>query len=249
MDLPARPGLPTVGAMKGYGQFCPVAVASEIFAERWTPLILRELFCGSRRFGDLRRGLPLISRTLLAQRLVQLEDVGVISSSRLPSGRGREYRLTQAGEEFRTTIDALGTWGQRWIHGKVDRKNLDPGLLMWDIHRRIAVDRLPDARVVVRVDFRGLPPHCRGQRSWWLVLDRPDVDLCLKDPGFPVDLVVTADVAALTRVWLGDLRLVDAQRAGAVLLDGHARWVRAFPTWLLLSGFAPVERPRPAHAG
>jgi DNA-binding HxlR family transcriptional regulator len=213
------------------------------------PVDLRELLCGSRRFSDLLRGLPLISRTLLAQRLAQLEDVGVIESTRRPAGRGREYRLTQAGEEFRAAIEALGAWGQRWIHGRLDRRNLDPGLLMWDIHRRIAVERLPDARVVVQFDFRGVPAHVGGQRTWWLILRRPEVDLCLKDPGFPSDVVVTADVAALTKVWLGDLRLVDAQRGGGVTLEGPARWVRAFPGWLMLSGFAGVDRPTAVPAG
>jgi DNA-binding HxlR family transcriptional regulator len=235
--------------MRGYGQFCPVAVACEVFAERWTPLILRELFCGSRRFNDLRRGVPLISRTLLALRLRELEDAGVIESAPLPAARGREYRLTPAGQEFWDVINALGAWGQRWIHGRVDAENLDPSLLMWDIHRRLAVDRLPDERVVVRFEFRGLPARCRGQRAFWLALDRPEVDLCLKDPGFPVDLVVAADLAAFTKVWLGDMRFADALRARVVTLEGPRRWLEAFPSWLLLSHFATVERPRPAHVG
>src|SRR5262249_54875722 len=101
------------GAMKGYGQFCPVAVASEIFAERWTPLILRELFSGSHRFSEIRSGMPLISRTLLSQRLRQLEDAGVIESAPVTAGRGREYRLTAAGKEFREVVERLGEWGQR----------------------------------------------------------------------------------------------------------------------------------------
>ena len=229
--------------MRGYGQFCPVAVASEVFAERWTPLILREMFCGSRRFNDLRRGMPLISRTLLAQRLQTLEDTGVIESIPLKTGRGREYRLTPAGEEFRAVIDLLGGWGQRWIHGRLSVENLDPGLLMWDIHRRIAVDRLPAERVVVRFDFRGVPAGYRGARTLWLVLQRPDVDLCVRDPGFESDLIVAADLKAMTKVWLGDLGFSEALRSHAVVVNGPSKWARAFPGWLLLSGFAGVERP------
>jgi DNA-binding HxlR family transcriptional regulator len=72
LDLNAmRPG--TLIGMDGYGQWCPVAHASEILAERWTLLIVRELLAGICRFNDLERGLPFISRTLLAQRLRQLE--------------------------------------------------------------------------------------------------------------------------------------------------------------------------------
>ncbi len=228
--------------MRGYGQFCPVAKAAEIVAERWTPLVLRELLCGSRRFADLHRGVPLMSRALLAQRLRQLEDAGIIQSTPKTRGRGREYALTPAGLELRQVIEDLGGWGQRWARSQLGREDLDPGLLMWDIHRRVDVDRLPERRVVVRFDFRGMPRASRCPTTWWLILQRSEVDLCLKDPGFEVDLVVHADVAALTRVWMGDVRLVDVMRQGLIRLDGQPIFARAFPTWLTLSAFADVER-------
>jgi DNA-binding HxlR family transcriptional regulator len=228
--------------MKGYGQFCPVAKAAEIVAERWTPLVLRELLCGSRRFCDLHRGVPLMSRTLLAERLEQLEDAGIVRSVAKPHGRGREYHLTAAGEELRPLIDRLGEWGQRWARAQVGRGDLDPGLLMWDIHRRVNLDALPPERVVVRFDFRGVPVTMHCPRTWWLVLDRREVDLCLKDPGFLVDIVVSADLRTLTRVWMGDVRLAETVRAGLIRIDGPTSLVRAFPTWLTLSTFAGVER-------
>jgi DNA-binding HxlR family transcriptional regulator len=226
--------------MPGYGQFCPVAVASEVVAERWTPLVLRELMAGARRFNDVRRGLPLISRTLLAQRLRQLEDAGVIVSTPLGGRRGRDYRLTPAGEQLRVVIDGLGEWGQRWAAGQFDAENLDTGLLMWNVRRGIAVDRLPAARVVVRVDFTRLPPRARGARTWWIVLARPDVDLCLRDPGFEVDLVVRAELPAMARVWMGKLEFAAAVRAGSIRMEGDRRWARDFPGWLLLSPYAPA---------
>ena len=232
--------------MKGYGQFCPVAKAAEVFAERWTPLVLRELVCGSHRFSDLHRGVPLMSRTLLAQRLRQLEDAGIIQSAAKTKGRGQEYFLTPAGEEFRTLIEGLGEWGQRWARSQIHADDLDPGLLMWDIHRRVNVERLPAHRVVVLFDFRGVPKHWRNVRYFWLILQRSDVDLCLKPPGYEVDLEVDADLAALTKVWMGDMRLVEATRSGLVRLKGPTALVRAFPGWLALSEFADVERPRAA---
>jgi DNA-binding HxlR family transcriptional regulator len=232
--------------MSTYGQFCPVAKAAEIVAERWTPLVLRELLCGSRRFADLHRGMPLMSRALLVQRLHQLEQAGIVRSTPKTRGRGREYALTPAGEELRPVIEQLGEWGQRWARSQLRREDLDPGLLMWDIHRRLNVDRLPERRVVVRFDFRGMPRASRCPTTWWLVLQRPEVDLCLKDPGFEEDLVVHADVTALTRVWMGDVRLVDALRQDLIRLDGLPMFRRAFPTWLALSSFAPVPRPSPA---
>jgi DNA-binding HxlR family transcriptional regulator len=231
--------------MPGYGQFCPVAVACEVFAERWTPLILRELLAGSRRFSDIRRGMPLISRALLAQRLRRLEDVGVIESR--PLGRGREYRLSQAGQEFNDIIEGLGVWGQRWSHGRASAQNLDVQLLMWDMRRRVAVDRLPDRRLVVRFDYRGVPAG-RGPATAWLVLDRSEVDVCLTDPGFGVDLVVVADLATFTKVWLGDVSFEQAIRARKVRLEGPREIARAFPRWLLLGHFAGVARPRAARA-
>jgi DNA-binding HxlR family transcriptional regulator len=230
--------------MKGYGQFCPVAKTAEIIAERWTPLVLRELVCGSHRFSHLHRGVPLMSRTLLAQRLAQLEDAGIIRSAARTKGRGREYFLTPAGEELRPVIERFGEWGQRWARSRVGADDLDPGLLMWDIRRRVNVDRLPDRRVVVQFDFRAVPKTARSPATFWLILERRDVDVCLKYPGFEIDLLVDADLAALTKAWMGDVRLADAMRSGLVRIDGPSALVRAFPGWLALSEFAGVERPR-----
>ena len=232
--------------MTRYGQFCPVAKAAEVLAERWTPLVLRELVCGSHCFSHLHRGVPLMSRSLLAQRLAQLEDAGVIRSVAKTRGRGREYFLTPAGEELRPLIEGLGRWGQRWARSRLGADDLDAGLLMWDIRRRMNTDRLPDRRVVVRFEFRAVTKTIRGPATFWLILEPREVDLCLRDPGFEADLVVDADLAALTRAWLGDVRLTDAIRSGLVRVEGSSALVRAFPGWLALSGFADVERPRGA---
>src|SRR5262249_36393510 len=215
--------------MKGYGQFCPVAVASEIFAERWTPLILRELFTGSRRFGEIKSGMPLISRTLLSQRLRQLEDAGVIVSEPLSGSRGLEHLLTPAGEGVREVIDRLGAWGQRHAAEQFSRENLDPSLLMWAMHRRIDVSRLPKPRVVVRFELRGVPSRCLQMRVCWLVLERAGADVCMRDPGFDVDLVVHADVGALARVWAGHVEWSEAVRGGGIRLEGPPALVPALP--------------------
>ena len=235
--------------MKGYGQFCPVAVASEIFAERWTPLILRELFSGSHRFSEIRSGMPLISRSLLGQRLRELEEAGVVESTPLPAGRGREYRLTKAGEEFREVVERLGAWGQKHVGHQFAPDNLDPSLLMWAMHRRIDTSRLPKPRVVVRFEFRGVPARCMQVRTAWLVLEKTGNDVCMRDPGFEVDLVVRADVGTLARVWAGHLRFTEGVRTGGIELEGPRALVHAFPGWLMLSHFAHVLHPAPAQAG
>ena len=222
--------------MTRYGQFCPVAKAAEIFAERWTPLILRELLCGSHRFNELERGLPKISRSLLSQRLRYLEDVGLVERRPTVGARAAEYHLTEAGRDLYDVIVRLGEWSHRWFDPLIDEADLDPSLLMWDMQRRLNLDRLPDRRVVVQVDFLGA---CRESR--WLLLEPGAPSVCWDPPGFDVDLVVRADTLALHRVWLGHLRFADALRGGLIELDGPRELVRAFPDWLALSLFAPAR--------
>jgi DNA-binding HxlR family transcriptional regulator len=226
--------------MRGYGQFCPVAQAAEVITERWTPLVIRELLSGSRRFNDIQRGVPLMSPALLTKRLKTLELCGIIERRSLAGG-GHEYHLTQAGEELRPWVELMGVWGQRWVRRAVTPEEADPALLMWDMRRSINVERLPDKRVVVRFDFRGAP---KSKRSWWLVLERPEPDLCLKDPGFGVALTVRTDAVVLASVWVGDLDLAGAIKSGLILLEGPSRLRRAFPRWLSLSPLTEVKSAR-----
>lgn len=220
-----------------YGQFCPVAKAAEIITERWTPLIIRELLSGSRRFNELRRGVPLISPSLLSQRLKRLEDEGIVE--RVTHEDGTRYELTRAGEELMPIVQALGTWGKRWIRRRADATDLDAGLLMWDIHRRLHVDRFPPRRTVLKFDLTDAPSK---SRYYWLVIDRGDVDICLKDPGFGTDLDISVDLETMTAVWLGDIPLAQAIREEAIMLDGPRELRSQFKTWLRLSHFADIER-------
>lgn len=221
--------------MTKYGQFCPVAKASEILAERWTPLILRELLLGSHRFNDLEHGLPRISRSLLAQRLRFLEQSGLVE--RTVRGRATEYHLTEAGSDLLDVIVRLGEWSHRWFNPLLEDEALDPQLLVWDIHRRIRADRTPSRRVVVEFAFRG----ARSGR-YWLVLEPGEPSVCRDPPGFETDLTVRADTLALHRIWLGHLTWDDAVRTGQVELEGPRDLVRGFPDWLALSQFAGVQR-------
>jgi len=226
---------------KGFGQFCPVAVACEIFAARWTPMILRELLAGSGHFNDIHRGLPAMSRALLASRLRELEAFGVLTREKSSSGKGVRYELTEAGREFRSVLEPLGIWGQRWGQ-RAERRNLDPEFLMWNMRRRIAREVLPPRRTVVELRFRGVPAEHRGYRVFWLVMTSADVDLCVKDPGFEVDVHVDARIDAMVHVWLGDTTWRAAVRDGSVRIAGSRELVKAFPTWLLLSHYAGVPR-------
>jgi DNA-binding HxlR family transcriptional regulator len=225
--------------MKGYGQFCPVAKGAEVFAERWTPLVLRELLCGSVHFSDLHRGVPLMSRSLLSLRLKQLEEIGVVE--RKQGSQGPEYHLTQAGQEFGPIVRQLGEWGQRWFRPKFDRNDLDVTVLMWDMRRCVKVDEFPPGRISVQFDFFDLPA---SKRTWWLVSSGEEADLCPTDPGFEVGLYVATDLRTMTRVFMGDLSMRAAMSAGQIELDGARELRQGFERWLGLSSFAEIENAR-----
>jgi DNA-binding HxlR family transcriptional regulator len=223
--------------MQKYRQYCPVARASEIVADRWTPLILRELILGSRRFNQIERGLPGISRSLLASRLRDLEHVGVLD--RLPGVQSKspEYHLSDKGRDLKTVIDAIGAWGVRWAFGEPRPEELDAGLLVWRMHQRINHELLPERRVVIEFDFTGP----RGRRVWML-LERREVSVCVTPPGFDADLVVRADLALFYRMWLGHVEYAAALGCGSVVIDGTPSLAKQFPHWLMWSPMARFVR-------
>ena len=224
---------------KGYGQFCPVAKASELLAERWMPLVLRELLAGSRHYGDIRRGIPLISPAMLSARLRELVEAGVVERS--PTTRGRpEYGLTEAGEELRPVIQAFGVWGQRWAQRELREENLDPELLVWVMRRRLNPRNFGVPRAVLEFEFPEVPIKVR---RFWFLVEPAEVDLCLKHPGRGVDVSVSSSVRTLTQVFLGQIPPEAAVRSGAIVLEGTRALVRAFPSWCPRSPFASHARP------
>ena len=225
-----------------YRQYCPVARSSEIVADRWTLLIVRELLAGSCHFNEIERGLPGISRSLLAARLRHLEDSGVVQRRTGTRRNVTEYHLTEAGDDLRSVIDGLGAWGVRWAFGDPRPDELDPVLLLWKMHRRIRRDLLPPGRTVVEFDFSG-----RGRRRLWLVLMPSEVSVCLKPPGFDADLVVRADLALFYRVWLGAVDYHSAVRCGWLEVEGHSALVRRLPEWFMWSPMSRFVRARAAE--
>lgn len=220
-----------------YHQFCPVAKAMELLDERWTLLVVRELVSGSEHFNELRRGLPRMSPTLLSRRLHQLDRAGVVD--RQVEGNDVRYVLTPAGHELRPVVEALGAWGIRWI-GELGDEDLDPKLLLWDMHRNIDQDAVPDGRTVIRFRFPDAPSQTR---DWWLVITRDEADVCDADPGYGVAVTVTAHLRSIVEVWRGDLSWSEALRAGGVEVLGPEALRRRVPHWFRLSTFASVPRP------
>lgn len=219
--------------MKGYGQYCPLAQASQVLGERWTLLVVRELIAGSTRFNALRRGVPQMSPTLLSRRLKQLETAGVIR--RQQTGKDISYELTRAGEELRPVVETLGAWGHRWVRTQLGAEDLDAGLLMWDMRRSVDPTQFPEHRVVVQFRYDDAP---QGARDWWLVSQNQGIELCLSDPGYEVDLMVHSSLTTMTAVWTCQLHFRDAERDGDIEVTGDAELARKLPDWLQASGLS-----------
>lgn len=220
-----------------YNQFCPVAMAAEILCTRWTIVVLRELLAGSTRFNELRRGMPRISPALLSQRLKELEAAGILARTASATEPGvMEYQLTASGRELGPIVLGLGAWGHRRIEAEVSLQNLDVQLLMWDMRRNLNTTPMPRRRSVVQFVY---PELAAGERSWWLLVDPEDgVDLCSIDPGFDVDLYASADLRAMTAIWMGHDTVRAALASGRLILTGDTRLMADMQTWLGLSVFA-----------
>jgi DNA-binding HxlR family transcriptional regulator len=223
--------------MQKYNQYCPVARATEIFGDRWTPLIVRELVLGSHRFNEIERGLPGISRSLLASRLRDLEQSGVVQ--RLPGAHSRtpEYHLSESGRDLKQVIEALGAWGVRWAFGEPQPEELDAGLLVWKVHQRINRELLPERRTVVEFDFTGP----RAQRVW-LLLEPWEVSVCVTPPRFESDLVIRADLGFFYQLWLGKVEYDAAVRCRSLIIEGSPVLARELPRWLMWSPMAGLVR-------
>ena len=224
--------------MRTYGQYCPIARGAEIFAERWTPVIVRNLYLGCDSFGEILEGAPGLSRTLLSQRLTQLERAGIVESTAKSRGRGREYRLTPAGLDLFRVCTSLGEWA-RWL--EIAPEHLDPFVALWSMCNALRRDRLPDRRVVIRFDFTGR----RRDERYWLLIEHGETEICKKYPGLDEDLYVTAEAEAFVKWHAGQISWAAAARDDAIRLHGPSWLVRAFPTWnarSMFAGIRPISR-------
>lgn len=227
--------------MKTYGQFCPVAKASELFCERWTPLIVRDLAAGATRFSELRRGVPLMSPTLLSRRLKQLEAEGVVERRTDGAGRHATYHLTEAGREFVPLVEGLAVWGQRWSRRQLARHEIDLGLLIWGLERSVDARAFDAPRAVVRLELADQPAD---KRLWWFVNEGGACQLCLEDPGFEVDLYLACTLPDMIYIVRGDLPIARALGEGRLDAHGTRAARRALRAWLNLPPLAAIASKR-----
>jgi DNA-binding HxlR family transcriptional regulator len=221
--------------MTGYGQFCSMARAHEVLGGRWTLLIVRELLCGSRRFNDIRRGIPRVSRTVLSERLQALAFVGAVA--RTDGSHGPEYELTEAGLELAMLVSTLGRWGQRWLTREPANEDLDLEPLLVDMQRRVHYTALPKDPFVVRFEIR-------GHHKRFMLLKKTEASLCHRNPGFPEPTCVRGPLAALVAWWRGDTSLLEAKRIG-LAIEGPKALTHDFAKWFDLYSFAHIGPAEP----
>jgi DNA-binding HxlR family transcriptional regulator len=222
-----------------YGQFCPLSVAAEFLCNRWTLLLLREMVFGSQTFNDISRGVPRMSRTLLSKRLKELGAIGLIEKFEEQGVEHSRYRLTPAGEALRPVIFTIADWSQEWLNVEPSLENIDPDLLMWNIRRHARhQDGLPDPFIV---KFH-LPDQPSKKQDSWLVFEKDEVDLCVIDRDFDVDVEVHCSSEVLTRIWMGWADFDEQVANGQLKLFGPADYTRPARQWLGCSRLAGISK-------
>jgi DNA-binding HxlR family transcriptional regulator len=219
-----------------YHQYCPIAMASEIVAERWNPLIVRNLMFGADTFSAIANGVPSMSRSMLMKRLDELRRAGVIETQLKPGGRGYHYRLTEAGADLAGVITALATWGRRWAH--VTAEQSDPAYALWAwCQAQLDRSALPDGRVLVAFTFSQERP---SSRRFWLLIEHGNAELCHSNPGGQADLAVNARSQAFVDWHRGARTWRDVLQTGDITVSGPQRLRRAFPKWNLHAPVGPA---------
>ena len=223
-----------------YGQFCPVAKATEVIGEKWTILIIRELLMGGSRFNELQRGLSLISPTILSKRLESLSQHGLVLKKKIPGQKGFEYFPTESCKELLPVIRSLGDWGMRWARSNLGAQDYDVELLMLYLKRSIVPDKLVGNETVIRFHFTDIDT-CP---DWWLVAKGEELDLCVNDPGREVDVYFTSSVKTLADVWMGESTYKRAIKDGTLKVIGNSSLTRNITAWMSNSLFADLPSAR-----
>src|SRR4051812_9270674 len=206
--------------------YCPIAVGVDVLGDRWTPLVIRELMVGARGFNEIHRGIPRMSRTLLAQRLRELQRRGLMTHEPDGAGRPGVYALTAAGQALTPVVWAMGAWAAEWSFGDPEDADCDGLTLIWRTHQVAIPAKLPEKRTVVHLVLTGA-----GGAQGWLDIQRPGITVCKDDQGLAVDLALEADTAQMHRWLVGLVPLRDLVAGGHARFLGPSRLAKAFPTW------------------
>ena len=228
--------------MRSHREYCPIAAGVEVLGDRWTPLVIRELMVGACGFNEIHRGVPRLSRTLLAQRLRELERRGLVTHEPNRRGRPGVYTLTAAGQALTPIVWAMGHWAAEWIFGDPNDEDCDGLTLIWRTHQAAIASKLPQTRTVVHLVLTGA-----GGAQGWLDIARPGITVCKDDQGLPVDLALEADTAQMHRWLLGRVPFRDLVANGDARFLGPTRLAKAFPTWFDTATFTDDMRKAERH--
>ena len=223
------------------GSLCPAMASADILGDKWTLLLLREMFLGTTRFGRFQKAIPRMSPSILSKRLKTLEAAEIIIRKSTPSGQAAEYKLTRSGRELGPIVENMAVWGMRWRKRSIAAQDCDVGGFMWDFHRTLNTEGLPDGETVILVQISDRT----DLDTWWVIANGDAVDLCPDDPGHEVDVYLTATLANLIALWLGDIGVRDATESKAVFLDGPRHLINTAPDWMAQS---PLVGVRPASS-
>lgn len=226
--------------MNDSGSLCPAVKAADMIGDRWILLLMREFFMGASRYKDFQNALPRISPTVLSNRLKQLEMNGMIIKKTNASRKATEYHLTRCGRELAPLIDQMSKWGLRWARRRIRDEDLDAGSFMWDFHRSLKTEELPDGETVLSVSFKDVVTH----NKWWLIVKANTVDLCTDNPGKDVDLYIHSNLADLAEVWMGDVGIREAMAEDAVVITGSSHLMRTISSWMPQSRYAAIRPKR-----
>lgn len=233
-------------AAKPIGMFCPMSKACDVLGARWTFQILGELWEGSSRFNELRRGLPGISPTLLTKRLAEMQQNGLVDRIEDPATGKIAYIRTEKAAELDPILQAMAQWAQRHIAADIALADRDADSLMWTLHRRIDERELPARRVVMRFRFSDATPP---EHVFFLIAKPGDqVQLCVNEPGFDVDIYIETEVPVLTGIYLGRRKLEREIDEGRIFLSGDPVLIRTMNRWLKRSMHASIEGLQTAYS-
>jgi DNA-binding HxlR family transcriptional regulator len=222
-----------------YGQYCPLAMASEFLCNRWTLLVLREFLFGSTNFNDISRGVPRMSRSLLSKRLKELAVLGVIEKKVSLNGSQINYSLTEAGQALEPVILAMAGWGQEWLQTSPSLESLDTRFLMWDIMRNTKPISILPNPFIVQINLTGTADKID---SYWFVFEGEKVDLCNKDNDYTIDVEITADAKKLTKIWMGWDDFDSAVKQKQMIIIGDYKYTSIAKEWLGRSIVAGIKK-------
>lgn len=215
-DQPASPGVAL--------DFCSISVGARLLGDRWTLMVVREMLCGARRFNDIHRRMPTLSRSMLAGRLRNLERMGALRRVPVAGTTRHEYALTPAGEALRDVLESVGGWAHSWPLASPDAVTV-PSLLV-DLQHSLHLPSLPQAKVCIEFRFSD-STYSRA----WLRADRGHVRTCVDSSDVDIDLIVNTRPQVLDDLWHGRRTCEPTIASGDIRFEGPGQFVRGFGKW------------------